>query len=198
MLQSWSFDEPLENPDHDPVYAGMDVGKDVHPSSISVFVRVHDGTLVQVFQQFLDHLHYRAQVKIVNRVIEHFDVTRFYYDSSRAELDDRGLSSRAQGQRFTKRLKANIALLLERRVYASPEEPGIILLKDDRMLKQLSAVTKELESVELDGGHGDAFWSVALAVKAAEDGPAMTVLGDWNEMEARRGSSATETDQRGG
>ena len=135
MLQSGSFDEPFENPDHDPVYAGMDVGKDVHPSSISVFVRVHDGTLVQVFQQFLDHLDYRAQVKIVNWVIEHFDVTRFLYDSSRAELDDRGLSHRAHGKRFTKRLKANIALLLEPRVYASPEEPGIILLKNDRMLK---------------------------------------------------------------
>lgn len=39
----------------------------------------------------------------------------------------------------------------------------------------------KLESIELDGGHGDAFWSVALAVRAAEDGPAMMVLGDWNE-----------------
>ncbi len=39
-----------------------------------------------------------------------------------------------------------------------------------------------------DGGHGDAFWSVALPVRAAEDGPAMIVLGDWIEMEAPRGS----------
>jgi hypothetical protein len=185
----WSLDEPFENPDHYPVYAGMDVGKDVHPSHIGVFVEVPDGTLLQVYQVFLDHLDYRAQVKLINRVIEHFDVTRFYYDSTRAELDDRGLSSRAKGHRFTKRLKANMALLLERRVYASPEEPGIVLLRDDRMLKQLSAVTNDLESVEVDDGHGDAFWSTALAVKAAEDGPAITVLGDWNEMaDAGRGA----------
>ncbi len=58
------------------------------------------------------------------------------------------------------------------------------------MLKQLCAVTKDLESVEVDGGHGDAFWSTALAVKAAEDGPAMTVLGDWNEMFARHRRTA--------
>jgi len=187
----WSLDEPFENPDHYPVYAGMDVGKDVHPSHISVFVQVPDGTLLQVYQVFLDHLDYRAQVKLINRVIEHFDVTRFNYDSTRAELDDRGLSSRAKGHRFTKRLKANIALLLERRVYASAEEPGIVLLRDDRMLKQLSAVTNDLESVEVDDGHGDAFWSTALAVKAAEDGPAITVLGDWNEMaDAGRGAPA--------
>ena len=181
----WSLDEPFENPARYPVYAGMDVGRDVHPSHISVFVQVPDGTLIQVFHTFLDHLDYRAQVKVINRVIEQFDVTRFYYDSTRAELEDRGLSSRAKGHRFTKRLKANMALLLERRIYAGPEEPGIVLLKDDRMLKQLCAVTNDLESHEVDGGHGDAFWSVALAVKAAEDGPSFTVLGDWNEMTRR-------------
>jgi len=186
----WSLEEPFDNPARYPVYGGMDVGKDVHPSHISVFVQVPDGTLLQVFQMFLDHLDYRVQVKLINRVIEHFDITRFYYDSTRAELDDRGLSSKAAGNRFTKRLKANIALLLERRVYASPEEPGIVLLKDDRMLKQLCAVTKDLESVEVDGGHGDAFWATALAVKAAEDGPAMTVLGDWNDMFGGRRTTA--------
>jgi len=45
--------------------------------------------------------------------------------------------------------------------------------------------------VEVDDGHGDAFWSTALAVKAAEDGPAITVLGDWNDMaDAGRGAPA--------
>jgi hypothetical protein len=179
------LEQPFPNPGRYPVYTGMDVGKDVHPSHVSVFVEVPGGTLIQVFQMFLDHLDYRAQVKVINRVIRHSDVTRFYYDSTRAELDDSGPSSRAKGHRFTKRLKANMALLLERRIYASPEEPGIILLKDDRMLKQLCAVTNDLESQEVGEGHGDAFWSVALAVKAAEDGPGVTLLGDWNEMKRR-------------
>ncbi len=39
-----------------------------------------------------------------------------------------------------------------------------------------------MQSVETSEGHGDAFWSIALAVKAAEDGPAIVDLGDINEL----------------
>jgi hypothetical protein len=35
-----------------------------------------------------DHLPYNQQAVIVNRIIEHFGVWKFYYDSTRAELDD--------------------------------------------------------------------------------------------------------------
>ncbi len=181
-LELSSLDSPFSNAQHFPVYAGFDVGKSLHPSHISVFVEVPDRTLIMVHQEFLDHLDYRAQASYINRVIHHFNVTKCYYDSTRAELDDRGLSKRAHGQRFTANLKANMALLLERRVYAALEEPGIILCNDGRMLRQISAVKKDLQSVETSEGHGDSFWSVALAVKAAEDGPAMVDLGDINEL----------------
>jgi hypothetical protein len=177
-----SLDEPFENAEHFPVYAGVDVGKSLHPSHISVFVQAPDRTLVMVHQAFLDHVDYRVQTSHINRVIKHFNITKCYYDSTRAELEDRGLSKRARGQRFTASVKANMALLLERRVYAALEEPGIILYKDDRMLRQISAVTKDLQSVETSEGHGDSFWSIALAVKAAEDGPAAADLGDINEL----------------
>ncbi len=181
-LQLSSLEKPFVNAQHFPVYAGFDVGKSVHPSHISVFVELPDRTLVMVHQAFLEHWDYRTQASYINRVIEHFNVTKCYYDSTRAELDDRGLSKRAQGQRFTASLKANMALLLERRVYAASEEPGIILADDGRMLRQISAVKKDLQSVETSEGHGDAFWSIALAVRAAQDGPAMVDLGDINDM----------------
>ena len=186
-----SLEEPFANLDKLPVYAGFDVGKSVHPSHISVFVQAPDRTLVMVHQAFLEHLDYRAQAAYINRVIEHFNVTKCYYDSTRAELDDRGLSKRARGVHFTTSKKSNIALLLERRVYAALEEPGIILCNDGRMLRQISAVKKDLQSVETSEGHGDAFWSIALAVKAAEDGPGMADLGDVGEMfgNARRGTA---------
>jgi len=86
-----------------------------------------------------------------------------------------------------------MALLLERRIYAGAEEPGIVLLKDDRMLKQLCAVTNDLESHEVGEDHADAFWSVALAVKAAEDGPSFTVLGDWKTRRAKKRGPAHVT-----
>jgi len=185
-LKRWSLQEPFANPARYPVYAGMDVGKSLHPSHIAVFVQMPDGTLMQVFEAFLDDLDYRRQVNFVNRVIAHFDVHRLYYDSTRAELDDRGLSARAHGFKFTKSKKVDLALHLERRIFAEADEPTIILLKHDRMIGQLCAVRKDLSSPESRDGHGDSFWSIALAVHAAEEGPSFVDLGNVNDLFSRR------------
>lgn len=185
-LKSSSLDKPFKNPDNLPTFLGMDIGKEVHPTHISVFMRMHDGTLVQVFQVFFDGMPYNKQAVLLNRVVEHFDITRGYYDKTRAELDDRGITSRVIGRNFSRSLKANIALLLERRVYAELEEPGIVFLPDQRQVNQICSVTMDLKSVETSEGHGDSFWSNALAVRAAEDGAGATVLGDVNELFASR------------
>lgn len=192
-LKSSSLMAPFVNPQNLPTFGGMDIGKEVHPTHIVVFMKMHDGSLVQIYQKFLDHMPYNAQAKLVNRVIQHFDVSRFYYDSTRAELDDRRVSKRARGKKFTRQLKANIALLLERRVFADQEEPTIIWLPDERQVNQIVAVTMDLKSVETDEGHGDSFWSNALAVKAAEDGAGTVVLGDVGSMFSQ---AATQPHQR--
>lgn len=176
------------------MYIGVDVGKSVHPSHLSVFIQGPDGTLVMIYHEFMDHLNYGAQTKHINRVIKHFDVTKGYYDKTRAELEDRGLSKRLRGVSFTKSKKANMALLFERRIDASEDEPGIVLLPDGRMLRQISAVTKDLKSVETSEGHGDVFWSIALAVWAAADGPAMGDLGNVQEMFRNRPPRPARTD----
>lgn len=178
QLKSLSLDEPFENPHNYPVYAGMDVGREVHPSHISVGIKVPDGTLVQVYQQFLDGADYNTQAKLVNRIIDHFNVQRFYYDNTRGELKDRHLSRRAIGLPFSTKLKGHMALLLEARMYAASNESGIILLNDKRQIKQLAGVNRELKSIETSEGHGDSFWSIALMCKACEDGPRMKILGD--------------------
>jgi hypothetical protein len=182
-LKMYSLDAPFSNPEHFPVYMGVDVGKSLHPSHLSVFIQdPEDRTLVMIYHEFMDHLNYGAQTKRINRVIKHFDVTKGYYDNTRAELEDRGLSKRLRGVHFTKGKKSNMALLFEGRVEATGDDPGIVLLPDGRMLRQISAVTKDLKSVETSEGHGDVFWSIALAVWAAADGPAVANLGDVNEM----------------
>ncbi len=190
-LKGCELDEPFDNPENLPTFGGMDIGKMIHPTHVVVFMKMHDGSLVQVYQKFLDHMPYNAQAKLVNRVIDHFNISRFYYDSTRAELDDRQVSRRARGKPFSRQLKANIALLLERRVYADQEEPTIIWLPDNRQVNQIVAVTMDLKSVETDEGHGDSFWSNALAVKAAEDGAGTVVLGDVGAMFAQQGQQAT-------
>ena len=59
----------------------------------------------------------------------------------------------------------------EKRVLAAPEDPGLILLNDLRQLRQIITVDKALRAASTIDGHGDAFWSNGLAIRAADDGP---------------------------
>jgi len=184
-LHRWGLDELFENLDNWPVYGGMDIGKEAHPTHISIAVQAPDGTLVQVYEQFIDHMKYNVQAVLVNKLIEHFNITKFYYDSTRAELDDRGLTRRARGKKFTKQRKVQLALQLERHVFAGSNEPGILFLSNERQVSQICAVNPQLKSLETSEGHGDSFWSNALMVQAAADGPGITILGDVNEIWSR-------------
>ena len=109
-----------------------------------------------------------------------------YYDATYNVLDDRGLDRRWRGRAFNKRMKANMATLLEKRVFAEAADPGIILPDDTRFLNQIAAVRKDLTAPESPEGHGDSFWSTALAVLAAEDGPALVDIGSGSNT-SRRG-----------
>lgn len=193
-LHRYTLDEPFENPHDFPVYGGMDVGKAVHPSHLAVFAQTPDRTLVQVYSRFLDGMDYRAQKTLVNKVVKHFGVKRLYYDNTRSELEDRGLTRSVIGKKFGKRLKAQIALGLENRFFPDDQDEmmgGIVLFEDERQTNQLVAVNKKLESLETEDGHGDAFWSVALAVQAASDGPVISILGNVQDSFGGRARPST-------
>lgn len=181
----YSLDEPFDNPENIPIYGGMDVGKEAHPSHISILaMHPGTGTLVQIFEIWLDHIPYNQQAKLVNRIMDHFGVWKFVYDSTRAELDDRRLSRKCRGIKFKKPIKAHMINLLEARFAADPDEPTIVLLgpKDSRQVRQICALRKDLSAYETEDGHADSAWSNALAVLAAEQGPTFTELGDVGEM----------------
>ena len=181
-LRCFSLDESFNPVGTLGCYGGMDVGKQVHPTHLAVYALMPTGDLVQVYQEFLDGMDYRQQAKRVKRVIEHFKIRRFYYDNTRAEMEDRNMPRQALGLTFTSKLKAQMALAMESRFYADAEEMGIVLLNDKRQTSQIVAVDKTLKSVETADGHGDSFWSNALAVKAADDGPVMEIIGDAQTM----------------
>jgi len=187
-LRRWDTDVPWPGRGKYATYGGMDVGKEVHPSHISIAAMMPDGTLMQVFEEWLTHMDFRAQAIRVNMVIAHFDVARFFYDSTRAELDDRALTKRAQGKKFKKSIKVTMSTMFEKRVYAEPGEPGIILLgpKDSRQVRQICAVKKDLSAYESEDGHGDSFWSNALLVFAADVGPSFVDLGDAGDLFYKR------------
>jgi hypothetical protein len=188
-LQPYSLTAAFHNQHHFPVYFGMDVGKEVHPSHISVAIQGPDRTLVQIYEKFIEHTPYNEQTTLVNKIFSHFGVDRGYYDATRAELVDRGLTKRLKGVKITKQLKGRVALILNKRVYANTDEPGLVLLPDAKQIRSLVAVDKELQATETDNGHGDAFWSNGLMCAAADDGPGVSILSgsvnDWMSSSGR-------------
>ncbi len=175
-LKMWDLTNEFPNQVGLATYAGLDIGKTVHPSHVIVFLELPDKTLVPLYHAFLDHMEYPRQVRLLNTIANRFKC-RGYYDRTNNVLEDRGLSRRWVGKQFNKRLKANMATLLEKRVFAEDDDPGLVLPDDERFLNQIVAVRKDLTAPETADGHGDSFWSTALAVKAAEDGPAITDIG---------------------
>ncbi len=184
-LESWPLDEPFPAEQCEGVYAGIDIGRESHPTHISVLA-MYQGWLVQVYERFLDNVDYNTQVRIINQLVEHFKVNRVYYDATRGEMADRGLSRVVHGIKFSKGNKVAMAQALERYVRGNPDldEPRLVLLGPitSRQVDSILAVNRELKARTSQGDHGDAFWSAALAVKAAEDGPGVVVIGNVNEM----------------
>ena len=116
----------------------------------------------------------------MNLVAKTFGITRAYYDATFNVMEDRGLDRRWRGRTFNKKLKANLATGLEKRVLAEIDEPGLILADNGRFLNQICQVRRDLTAPETPEGHGDAFWSLALACQAAADGPTIVEIGSAN------------------
>ena len=185
-LLSWPLDQLFEKADLG-TYAGFDVGRLVHPSHVSVFLELPSGTLVQVYNQFLDRMRYGGQVKTLNMVADTFKLSRGYFDATNNTLEDRGLRPAWRGRTFTRKMKADMATLMEKRIVAAPDEPGLILQNDLRQLHQMCSVDKALKAATTIEGHGDAFWSNGLGVKAAEDGPGILDISTPNPALPRMG-----------
>ena len=201
--------ETWKNPEKMNVWGGMDVGKEVHPSHVVFYVEVppesdegDTGWLLQIYEQWLTGMKYNDQVTLLNELIRYFDPIRFYFDATRSELEDRGLTARATGIKFARANKASMATLFEKRIvnswyhYKGDGEDaaagtGIIMYgpEDSRQVRSLKQVKKDLTASENEDGHGDAFWSNALAVYACESGPRITNLGSAQDIFGGRRTS---------
>lgn len=176
-MAMWDLTQEFANVNKLALYGGFDVGKAVHPSHVTILLEMPNGSLITLYQQFLDHVPYPRQVRTLNHLAQQFKLTRGYYDATYNVLEDRGLDRRWRGKSFTRKLKASVALQLEKRVFAEGEDPGIVLVNDQRFLNQIVQVRKDLSCPETPDGHGDSFWSLALAIQAAEDGPTIMDIG---------------------
>ena len=156
-------------------YAGFDIGKKTHPSHLCVLAIDRAKRLVQIHSKWMDGWDYVDQVAYIDQAIKQFGVCRLYYDDTRAEFESfneaGSLPAEMQPLVFTARDKFALAGGIDRLL----TQQKLWLLRDERQMAQLLNVDNELKSVETAEGHADCFWSLALAVKAAEEGSAQLI-----------------------
>jgi len=156
----------------DDVVAGFDIGKKAHPSHLSVFRIVRKEAKekwIQIHQIFMDGWDYVKQLDYLKLAIENFKIDYLNYDATRGEFESLGEEGRLPSQmkpvNFNNKEKSSLATEFSKKV----EKGEIELLDDRRMIEQILCVTNDLQAPETPEGHGDSFWSIALAMKKAPE-----------------------------
>jgi hypothetical protein len=150
------------------VVAGVDIGKRKNPTHVAVFVDDNNENLINIHQAFWDNLDYIEQIERIKTMIANFGIDKMYIDATRGEVEDRGLPHEAVMIKFSGKGQRNQASYATD--FAKIVEKGKIrLLDDDRFIAQITCVTNNLQAPVTAYGHGDAFWSVGLAVGAYKD-----------------------------
>lgn len=167
------------NEDED-VVAGYDIGKKRHPAHFSIFRREYhyiEGatpedeaeefyTYQQLASIWFDHMDYNDQVNEIRELIELFEIDVVRYDNTRGELDvlaeRKELPPEMKPVTFTRKAKYAMATAIDSAVTARRIE----LIHEQRQTEQMLAVNSNLDAMETEQGHGDAFWSNGLAISA--------------------------------
>lgn len=152
------------------VVAGLDIGKKSHPSHLAIF-QYRDGIYTQIYHKFFDNWDYTKQVEFIKELEKFYLIDVIYYDATRGELEsfkEQGLIDNYIWRPivFSSRSKFQMAANLSKVV----NNKTIQLLNSQRMIDSILSVNNDLQAPETDSGHGDAFWSVALALNGAYKG----------------------------
>ena len=161
-LKSYSPHQTFKTEAGDQLFAGFDVGKKRHPSHLVIFRRRGD-KIEQVHQSWLDGWSYSDQIQYLNEVAENYNLEKGYIDNTRGELEDRGLDHVWHSMTFSQKSKRTMAQIFEEYVYSD----NLTLIKDERQKQQILSVSNDLKAPETPMGHGDAFFSIAMALQAA-------------------------------
>ncbi len=156
-------------------YAGLDLGSKTHPSHLAVIEKRDDGIFYQVKSQWWDPP--CALIQVVEetiRLCKRLRIKRLAYDATRGELqtlaEERRLPPTWQAVVFTSESKKQMAGRLA--VYL--EQGKLKLLPDERQTRSLLQVNALLKAeADESTGHGDAFWSLAMALEAAHSRPSI-------------------------
>lgn len=149
------------------VRAGFDIGKKQHPSHLSVLEK-RENLIIQICSFWMDGWAYTKQIEFLKEAIKNLHIDIVVYDNTRGEfeaLEEMGdLPGEMVPVTFTKKLKNAVATTFEKAV----QNERIHLLNDPRQFRQILNCDNNLASVETPEGHGDSFWSNALAIHSFE------------------------------
>ena len=163
-LRNFSAHRKYHKQDGVRLYAGFDVGKKRHPSHLVIFKKEGD-EIIQVHQSWLDGWNYTAQIEYLNDIVDNFDIEKGYIDNTRGELEDRGLDSVWWPMSFTLKSKNTMAQIFEEFVHSG----RLKIFQDARQTNQILSVNNELKAPETPMGHGDAFFSISMALLALHE-----------------------------
>jgi len=163
-LVNLSYNKKYEKAVGEQIFGGFDVGKKRHPSHLVLFSRIGD-TVKQIHSSFLDGWNYTDQIDYLNEVADNYKLESGYVDNTRGELEDRGLHRLWRSMSFTRKSKNTMAQIFEKYIVSGK----LKLIKDERQKQQIISVNNELKAPVTPMGHGDAFFSIALALQSIHE-----------------------------
>jgi hypothetical protein len=152
------------------VLGGADLGKKRHPSHLSIFGVEVDAEgkpiCTMLHQSWLDEMPYLVQKEYFEKAVDNFKMDALYLDDTRGEMSERDLDplitliSFASAQNRKRAITTMDEMFTQKRVK---------LLGEPRFVSQLLAVRGDLTAPETSSGHGESFFSIALAMLALDD-----------------------------
>ena len=146
-------------------FAGLDIGKKRNPSHLAVY-SVEGNKITQVHQKWMDGWQYGRQINYINKAAKRFKIVKGFYDNTRGEFE--GFAEKREIERawrpmvLTAKQKFIIAAALEKMI----GDDNFHMLENDRQKEMIVCVDNNLKAPDTGQGHGDSFFSNAMASAA--------------------------------
>ena len=109
-------------------------------------------------------MEYKDQVEYINLAVEKYEIDILRYDNTRAEFEafaeQQLLPSCMIPVQFNMRTNNLMAVSLNKVI----QEERVKFIDEERQIDQILQVNNDLKAIESPLGHGDSFWSNALAL----------------------------------
>jgi hypothetical protein len=160
------------------VVGGFDIGKKRHPSHLALFIRRGTGKEIRGIEQYeyeqilsfwMDKWDYSKQMEWLNMVCEYFNVSRLRYDNTRSEFESYAERGELHEAMIPQVLSHTMNFKLASNFGKHVEEETVHLVNEQRQYNQILQVNGDVKAIETPEGHGDSFFSVALALYEGEN-----------------------------